>query len=77
MDNETLDLLKTVCAAGRARDSYHGVSNARLEQLVEAGLLSVSSAAAAGSHQRTPRRHYHPTEQAWAMLRQLNDKGAA
>ena len=77
MDNETLDLLKTVCAAGRARDSYHGISNERLEHLVEAGLLSVSSAAVAGSHQRTPRRHYHPTQQALTMLRQLSEKGAA
>ena len=35
MDNETLNLLQTVCAAGGARASFNGDANARLEQLVE------------------------------------------
>ena len=77
MDNDTLSLLKTVCAAGRAREGYDGNSNARLETLVEQGLLDVVNAAAATPSTKVPRRYYQPTEQGRAMLRQLSSKGAA
>lgn len=78
IDEETLSLLKTVCVAGRARASYDGNANARLDQLVEEGLLREVSAACAGtSSSNTLRRQYQPTEQGRAMFRRLNEKGAA
>jgi hypothetical protein len=77
MDDDTLNLLKTVCAAGRARAGYNGNSNDRLEKLVDEGLLAVVSSVGAGTAARTPRRSYQPTEQGRAMLRQLSEKGAA
>ncbi len=77
MDDDTINLLKTVCAAGRARASYDGDSNARLETLVSEGLLSVVNSATAGPSVTPPRRQYQPTEQGRAMLRQLTEKGAA
>ena len=77
MDNDTLSLLKTVCAAGRAREGYDGNSNARLDQLVQEGLLDVVNAAAPAPSSKIQRRYYQPTEQGRAMLRQLSEKGAA
>jgi hypothetical protein len=77
MDDDTLNLLKTVCAAGRARAGYDGNSNDRLEKLVDEGLLAVVSAAGSGGASRAPRISYQPTEQGRAMLRQLTEKGAA
>lgn len=77
MDDDTLSLLKTVCAAGRAREGYDGNANERLDRLVEQGLLDVVNAAAPASASKVPRRYYQPTEQGRAMLRQLSEKGAA
>jgi len=77
MDDETLNLLRTVCVAGRARAAYDANSNARLERLVEEGLLTIVNAAGAGLSSRPSRRQYQPTEQGRAMLRQLGEKGAA
>lgn len=77
MDDETLNLLKTVCAAGHARASYDGNANARLDKLVEEGLLNVVQTAAAGTSPKIPRRYYKPTEQGRAMLRRLAEQGAA
>ena len=79
MDDDTLNLLRTVCVAGRARASYDGNANARLEKLVEEGFLREVSAAHAGASASTgaTRRQYQPTEQGRAMLRRLNEKGAA
>jgi hypothetical protein len=78
MDDDTLSLLRTVCVAGRARASYDGNSNARLEKLVEEGLLlEVNVANASGGSARSPRRHYQPTEQGRAMFLSLSEKGAA
>lgn len=76
MDDDTLSLLKTVCAAGRAREGYDGNANARLATLVEEGMLDVVNAAAPASS-KIPRRYYQPTEQGRAMLRRLGEKGAA
>jgi hypothetical protein len=66
MDNETLNLLQTVCAAGGARASFNGDANARLEQLVEEGLLDVATA---------PHAHrslYRPTKKGVTMVQRLN-----
>ena len=77
MDNETLSLLKTVCAAGRARPGYDGDSNARLDKLVDEGLLAIVNSAASGTSSNLPRRHYQPTEQGRDMLRRLSEQGVA
>jgi hypothetical protein len=77
MDDDTLNLLKTVCAAGRASAAFDDNSNERLTKLVEEGLLDVVNAAGANGRSKIPRRYYQPTEQGRAMLRQLQEKGAA
>ena len=77
MDEDTLSLLKTVCAAGHARAGFDGNSNARLDQLVEDGMLDLVNAPGSSSKSKTPRRYYQPTEQARVMLRKLSEKGAA
>jgi len=71
MDDDTLSVLKTVCVAGQARAGFNDNSNARLEQLVEAGLLHVVQASNAGSKSAVPRRYYKPTEKGKAIYRQL------
>jgi hypothetical protein len=77
IDDETLNLLKTVCAAGRARPSYDGASNARLEKLVDAGLLDVVNVPGADPKAKIPRRYYRPTAQAKAMVLESSKKGVA
>jgi len=77
MDDDTLNLLKTVCVAGRARSAFDGNSNERLERLVEEGLLAVVNATAAGLPAKIPRRYYRPTEQGREMLRKLAETGVA
>jgi hypothetical protein len=76
MDNESLDLLKTVCAAGRARAAYDENSNARLEELVKEGLLA-EVGTNAGNTSTMPRRSYKPTERGHAVIRRRSGKGAA
>ena len=71
MDDDTLNLLKTICAAGRAREAYDDNSNARLEQLTKEGLLVAVDSATAGHRTRASRRSYQPTERARALLRHL------
>ena len=71
MDDDTLNLLKTVCAAGRAREGYDENANEKLEQLVHEGMLVTVDSAAASRTSRSPRRHYQPTERAHALLRNL------
>lgn len=77
MDNDTLDLLKTVCVAGRATFGFNDNSNDRLEKLVEEGLLDAVRAAGAGPKSTITRLYYRPTEQGRALLRTLSEKGAA
>jgi len=60
MDNETMSLLQTVCAAGGARAGFNGDANARLEQLVEEGLLDASPLSA-------HRSFYRPTKKGVTM----------
>jgi hypothetical protein len=71
MDDDTLSLLKTICAAGRAREGYDDNANAKLEQLAEEGLLHAVDSASVGRAAKTPRLSYQPTERAHALLRKL------
>jgi hypothetical protein len=66
MDNETMNLLQTVCAAGGARPAFNGDQNARLEQLVKDGLLDVANPT------NTRRRLYRPTKKGVAMVAQAS-----
>ena len=64
MDDDTLDLLKTVCVAGSVRSAFEDNSNERLAQLVSAGLLE-SAKIPSGDPKRTVAwRNYRPTESA-------------
>lgn len=83
MDCETIDILKTVCTAGRVRAGFNGDSNARLEQLLNEGFLAVVEAPAPNSDpktikpQRSRRLTYKPTESGRKKCRQLIEEGAA
>jgi hypothetical protein len=65
MDNETISLLQTVCAAGGARAAFNGEANARLEKLVEEGLLVTAS------RPNAHRTFYRPTKKGAAMVQSL------
>jgi len=73
MDDETLDVLKTVCAAGRAHPAFDQNVNARLENLAKAGLLDTIQAGASTA----PRRYYRPTAEARAMVKKLQETGVS
>jgi hypothetical protein len=73
MDAEMIATLKTVCTAGHASSGFNGDCNARLEQLVEDGLLVVVNVAKA----KGPRSAYKPSEKGQELFRQLSRKGAA
>jgi hypothetical protein len=73
MDAETISTLRIVCTAGRASSGYNGDSNARLEQLVEDGLLVVVNV----RHAKGPNSAYKPTEKGQEVFRLLSHKGAA
>ncbi len=73
MDDETINLLKTVCVAGGARSGFNGDSNARLEQLVEVGLLVVEKVDP-GTNDR--QFLYRSTRRAVTMVERL-ERGAA
>ena len=60
-----MNLLQTVCAAGGARAAFNGDSNARLEQLVEDGLLNVANLPNAR------RSFYRPTKKGVTMVQTL------
>jgi hypothetical protein len=77
VDDDTIDLLKTVCVAGGVRPGFNGDSNARLEQLAAAGLLDSVEIPSDQPTTRIPRRLYRPTELGRAMFRKLSDKDAA
>jgi hypothetical protein len=62
MDKETMSVLQTVCAAGGARAGFNGDANARLEQLVDEGLLDVANALDAH------RSFYRPTKKGVTMV---------
>jgi hypothetical protein len=71
MDTETMSVLQTVCAAGGARAGFNGDSNARLEQLVEEGLLDVANAL--NAH----RTFYRPTKKGVTMVQTFKADQAA
>jgi|SRR5580692_9567452 hypothetical protein len=76
MDDETLNLLKTVCAAGRARSAFNDNSNERLRQLEKAGLLDLVSAPSEGLKSPARRSYYRPTNTGRAKCRELDDRDA-
>ncbi len=57
-----MSVLQTVCAAGGARAGFNGDANARLEQLVEEGLLDVAQTLNAD------RSFYRPTKKGVTMV---------
>jgi hypothetical protein len=76
MDDDTLNLLKTVCAAGRARPAFNCNSNERLDDLTSAGLLEVLQVPGQDPNRAVPRRYYRPTKTGKAMCRELSEAGA-
>jgi hypothetical protein len=76
MDDDTQNLLKTVCVAGGVRPAFDGNSNERLDQLVRAGLLEVVDILSEGPKRKGRRRYYRPTESGRALCRTLSVKGA-
>jgi hypothetical protein len=77
MDDDTLDLLKTVCVAGCVHSAFNCNSNERLEQLENAGLLVVVNVPRDDSQRSVPRRYYRPTEMGKAMFPDLIGKNVA
>ena len=77
MDDETISVLRTVCVAGGARPGFNGDSNARLEQLVEAGLLVVEEVSSADPKAAARTRFYRPTKRGVTMVQKLKQRGVA
>jgi len=77
MDQETLNVLKTVCVAGGARAGYNDDANARLDLLVEAGLLAVAEPHESHSTKIRRWRFYKPTSKGVNMVRASKAHGAA
>jgi hypothetical protein len=69
IDDETRNLLRTVCIAGYVRAGYSGPCNARLERLVESGFLEIVNVRSAIKPGRLI-RSYIPTEKALWWLRE-------
>jgi hypothetical protein len=70
MDSETISALKTVCAAGCAREGFNEESNERLRNLTDMGLLVVAYA----PDLLTRRRSYKPTEKGRSVCKQFLEK---
>ena len=64
-----ISTLKTVCIAGRAASGFNGDCNARLDQLVEDGLLVLELTLKS----KIPGRAYTPTEKGKELVRQLSN----
>jgi predicted ArsR family transcriptional regulator len=77
MDNETISTLQTVCAAGGARAGFNGDANARLEELVEAGLLAVANPSGTETGRAAPRTFYRPTKKGITLAKMAKAQGAA
>lgn len=73
MDSESVSTLRTVCAAGCAREGFNEETNERLDQLSGLGLLVVAYAPGLLSHRRT----YQPTAKGRAFCELPVDKGTA
>jgi hypothetical protein len=77
MDGETIDVLRTVCVAGRIRSGFNGDCNARLEQLLKAGLLAVVEVPPGNRKRLGTQRSYVPTESGVKLSRKMSEEGAA
>lgn len=78
MDNETISMLQTVCAAGGARAGFNGDANDRLQQLVEAGLLVADPPLPeSGPKTKVRRSFYRPTKKGISMAQMAKAQGAA
>jgi hypothetical protein len=77
MDQETMSVLRTVCVAGGARGGFNCDANARLELLVEAGLLSVAEHPESETGKVERRRFYRPTSKGVTMAQAVKAHGAA
>lgn len=73
MDSKLISTLKTVRAAGHAREGFNGDSNEQLRSLADVGLLVVSQAPGLIEHRR---RTYKPTQKGWALYKEMADKVA-
>lgn len=77
MDQETINVLRTVCVAGGARSGFNCDANARLDLLVEAGLLTVAEHPEHQPGQIVRRRFYRPTSKGVTMAEAYEVHGAA
>jgi hypothetical protein len=76
MDDETMSMLQTVCAAGGVRAGFNGDANARLEQLVEEGLLAEANPPNTKQYPIIRRRFYRPTKKGVTIVEMLKARGA-
>jgi len=77
MDPETFSVLTTVCVAGGARAGFNCDANARLDLLVEAGLLTVAEHPEHEPGKIVRRRFYRPTSKGVTMAQANKVHGAA
>jgi len=77
MDQDTMNVLRTVCVAGGARAGFNCDANARLDLLVEAGLLTVAEPQAPEPGKVVRRRFYRPTTKGVTMAQACKVHGAA
>jgi hypothetical protein len=77
LDEETIRVLKTVCAAGGAHTGFNEDSNARLEQLVAAGLLAIATLPNTNPIARTRQRFCRPTKSGVATVEKLKERDGA
>jgi len=71
VDDQTISVLKTVCVAGGARPGFNQDSNARLEWLMEAGLLTLDKPRIKETTAVRSRQFYRPTKKGMEMFRTL------
>jgi len=76
MDQETISVLRTVCVAGGARSGFNCDANARLDLLVEAGLLTVVEHPEPEPGKIARRRFYRPTSKGVTMVQAYKAQGA-
>ncbi len=76
IDDETMSMLQTVCAAGGARAGFNGDANARLEQLVEEGLLAEANPPNTKPGPIARRCFYRPTKKGVTVVEMLKARAA-
>jgi hypothetical protein len=72
-----MSVLRTVCVAGGARGGFNCDANARLDLLVEAGLLTVAEHPEPETGKVARRRFYRPTSKGVTMAQAVKTHGAA